>query len=608
MAAVLWSVSWPLSDTDVWQHLAVGRTIWTLHAFPTRQLWTWPNYGAEDVNASWGFRALIWPLWSAFGVAGLFAWRWATTLAAFAMLWLAARRMGAKGFAPLVVAAWCALIYRHRSQIRPETLVAVLFAAEIWILENWTNGGKDRRWQLVPIALIWANAHISYWLGLALQGIYLVAGARSGSPKGVAARRPALVILLASALVSFVNPWGWKALWQPFDYYLHWRHEPIFRSIGELQPVDWGYHARNGLLPLVILWPVLWLWRALRFGADWVEALLLALLYALALPSQRFTGLLALGALPFVSRDLDAFVRSRPWVIRKPASPWLRGALTAALVIAISLPEWTRPEMGFGIRLDPRVIPTAACDFMEAHSVRGRGYNPFSAGGYMIYRFWPDRTRLPFMDIHQSGSREDRTLYATAQHDSAAWRALDAKYTFDYALILTHQYPGERLLDFVSADSATWALVFTDDVAALFVRRAGPLADVAGEFAYHLLPAGIVPVAMLDRCAADSLLRRRLEAELERAIAGSPWNGRARLLIAPLYMMDGRLADAHATLDRAIADNPYMFHLRAARGEVELAERRYADAEADFRRERALSGPSAYLDQAIERSRAGPGR
>src|SRR5262249_4134803 len=157
-------------------------------------------------------------------------------------------------------------------------------------------------------------------------------------------------------------------------------------------------------------------------------------------------------------------------------------------------------------------------------------------------------------------------------------------------------------------DTASWALVFTDDQAALFVRRSGPLADVASEFAYHVLPAGTAPPSMLERCSADSVFRRRLEAELERSIAGSPWNGRARLLVAPLYMMDGRLEEAHATLDRAILDNPYMFQLRAARGEVELAARRYAEAEVDFRKERSLSGPSAYLDQAIARSRPGGGR
>ena len=58
-ACVLISVSTWIYDTDFWQHLLVGRVIWETHAVPTRQLWTWPTYGTPDVNASWGFRALI---------------------------------------------------------------------------------------------------------------------------------------------------------------------------------------------------------------------------------------------------------------------------------------------------------------------------------------------------------------------------------------------------------------------------------------------------------------------------------------------------------------------------------------------------------------------
>src|SRR5206468_6280991 len=125
---VLLSVTFRIYDTDFWQHLVVGKAIWQMKRVPTTQLWSWPTYGAPDVNSSWGFRALIWPIWSYTGVWGLFAWRWATTLAAFGLLWAAARRMGARGLSPLFVLVLASLAYRERSQIRPETLVAVLLA------------------------------------------------------------------------------------------------------------------------------------------------------------------------------------------------------------------------------------------------------------------------------------------------------------------------------------------------------------------------------------------------------------------------------------------------------------------------------------------------
>src|SRR5439155_12278110 len=122
-----------------------------------------------------------------------------------------------------------ALLYRQRSQARPETLVAVLLALEIWILEARRAGGRDRSWWLVPIACAWANVHISYYIGLFVIGIYALgdlAGPRRDAAPGSApgARGRLWLVLLAGIAASFVNPFGWRALWQPFEYFLYWRH------------------------------------------------------------------------------------------------------------------------------------------------------------------------------------------------------------------------------------------------------------------------------------------------------------------------------------------------------------------------------------------------
>jgi hypothetical protein len=68
--------------------------------------------------------------------------------------------------------------------------------------------------------------------------------------------------------------------------------------------------------------------------------------------------------------------------------------------VTLPLYKWTHYENRLGIRPDDRHEPVAACDFMEKHGVRGRGFNDFFLGGYMLWRFWPDRGRLPWIDIH----------------------------------------------------------------------------------------------------------------------------------------------------------------------------------------------------------------
>ena len=73
-----------------------------------------------------GLPKKAWPFWKLGGVLGLYAWRWLTTLAVFGLAWAAARRMGAKGLVTFTVIALCALIYRGRTQVRPETVAAAL--------------------------------------------------------------------------------------------------------------------------------------------------------------------------------------------------------------------------------------------------------------------------------------------------------------------------------------------------------------------------------------------------------------------------------------------------------------------------------------------------
>ena len=608
-AAIAVTVSFALFETDMWQHLAVGRAIATLRAIPTRQIWTWPTYGSPDVDPSWSFGLLVWTLWSRFGLAGLFAWRWASTLAAFGLLWAAARRMGARGLAPLVALVLCALVYRQRSQVRPETLVAVLLAAQLWIHEGRRAAARaggaasDPIPWLVPIAWIWANAHITYWIGLLVQCVYMLDhGYRDAPARGLlvrlglrGGRAPALV-LAASIAISFANPWGWRTLWQPFDYVLHWRHEPIFATIGELLPPDWKFNRTNGLAVLLVGGALLMAWRTLRTGVDRAEIVLVPLFAALTFQSVRFIGPFALIAAPFVARNLDAWVRSRRWRWI-PRSATARALLTGIACATIGIPEWTLSGWPIRVGLIETYRPEGACDFIAAHGVRGRGFNPFSAGGYLLFRFWPDRSRLPFMDIHQAGTTEDRYLSSRAEETPAAWQSLDRKYRFDYALLWTRQGAARRLIDWVAADTTTWALVFSDDAAALFLRRDGPLAAQADSFAYRYLPAGragMVSVMVLS--LSDSAAHRGLEAELERAIAASPQNGRAKTLLASLALLDGEPERATLLAEDALRLDPTRPGAHTLLARVALASNRTRDALEHLRRETQAQGEQAALD------------
>jgi hypothetical protein len=476
-----------IHDSDVWQHLLVGKVIWQTHAIPHTQLWTWPTHGAPDVLPSWLFRALLWPFWSVGGMWGLYAWRWLTTFAAFALAYLTARRMGATGVGPLLMLVWCAVLWRGRSQMRPETFAGILLMAEVWLLEGRRQLAerpplaRDPAWGVVPIALLWANAHISYYLGFIISGAYLLDELVRRRPS----RAPgALALAIAAAAVaSLANPFGWEALLQPLQYFTVWRHEPVYLTIGELSPIYWDVHVID-LLPLWLLLVVggaLARWRARGFDA--AEAVLLVVCLAQALSTQRFLGYAALTLAPFAARDMADWLGRVRWPV------WMRGAreralLAATACVAFVLPSLTDAVVPLAIGWEHRMEPERACDWIEQHGVRGRAFNTFAHGGYLLYRFYPDPGRLPFMDIHQAGTKEIRYLYAYALQDTAAWRVLDQRFRFDWVL-LPGATPGSPALANTLDRDSTWAMVFVDDEAVLWLRRGGSCDSLARATAYR---------------------------------------------------------------------------------------------------------------------------
>jgi len=588
-ATALFAVTFEIFDTDFWQHLLVGRAIWATHSAPTLQLWTWPTYGTPDVNASWGFRALVWPFWSLGGVWGLFAWRWLTTLGALGMLWALGRRMGGRGFAALLVLLACAMIYRLRTQIRPETLVAVLIALELWVLETRREGGRDGAWWLVAIGWAWANAHISWYLGPVIAGVYLLDDLlreRGGDPAARGRARRLAAALAASIAISFVNPWGWRALWQPFDYFLFWRHEAIFKTIVELKPVAWHDLVDSPLGTVLVLWPALIAWRASRRRLDLVEGLLCAGTSTLMLLSRRFLGSYALLAIPFLMRAVGEWTAARAWP-RWSVRPALGAALVVAVCAWVAVGEARRVDPRPGVAIDYAQYPVRACDFIADHGIRGRGFNDFEYGGYQAWRFWPDRSRLPFIDVHQAGTRLDRNLYVLAFGSPEGWRALDRRHHFDYCLITRETDAAGRLPDILDADSA-WALVFLDDAATLYVRRDGPLAAVAARYAYHHLPGGTSRIAELGAATvADTVLRAAVAAELRRGIEGSPWCSRALSLLANVALSEGRYGEARELLERGLKISPLLSRAHERLGRILLEQERPREALRELDRERA---------------------
>jgi len=284
----------------------------------------------------------------------------------------------------------------------------------------------------------------------------------------------------------------------------------------------------------------------------------------LGLGAQRFLGFFAIAAAPYVTRDLAFLCEGR-----RAIAPWPRALAVSAASIAMVALELSHAHLALGPGIDTRFLPVGACDYIERAGVRGRGLNEFWQGGYLLWRFWPERDRLPFVDIHQSATPGDRALLARLGDGPLALAALDREHHFDWVLTTNLRGLAGGLPDELDADS-TWRLVFLDDAALLYVRRSGALAPVAARDGYRLLCGGEQAMQRLgERVSADSLDRAALGVELARAVAASPArSGNAHHLLGNVAVLDRRWPDAVRELDAAIASGIEVPGLREQRAQA----------------------------------------
>jgi tetratricopeptide (TPR) repeat protein len=224
---------------------------------------------------------------------------------------------------------------------------------------------------------------------------------------------------------------------------------------------------------------------------------------------------------------------------------------------------------------------------MARNGLRGRGLNYFEEGGYLLWRFWPDRGRLPFMtNAPELSSPEVRDHFWRSTGVWDEWRRTDEQYRFDWALLKRHRIPGDRLMDFLDADSS-FVLVFVDDASALYVKRDGSLAPIARRFGYRWVSGGDERrLALGPVLLRDSTARSAMREELERAVGSSPAHASTTEVLVYMLMFDSQWREAESWLEEAKRLNPDLEAYDFRRGTIALSTGRPAMAVESFQKER----------------------
>ena len=558
----------PISDGDIYWHLAAGREMLHQRALPRVDPFTLSAAGRPWIDVHWLFQLGAFALYVVSGFAGLAVAK-AALVAGGAMILtrMAERSGGALARDLCAVAVVGGLILdRHLVPMRPVLVTLVLLAVFLLGLERLRAQREPARWPWVVLPLaqvVWCNCQGLAPLGPALALMYL-AGAWLSSrgirrwpfaDEAASSVRPLAIVLGLCVLASFATPYGLDAVALPL------------RLLGRITPGRANIFSNavaENIPPFVLertapelVWHFKWVLAALALAIAFLRPrfhfahlLAIAAFLGLALMANRNLPIFYWVATPLVAIALAPGLRrlARLWPsLRRVGGIGVLGALLGGELALAGLVQRREPTPGSPT---PFHFPVESARRLSAMHAAGPVFSADAHGGYLTFAVPSLR---PYIDtrlvLHTAAEYAD---FLALFDEPFRFDTLDAAQHFG-AVVLTSAYPDRHLgLIWHLANSPDWKLSYTDGAEVLFLRD-GP------------------GLALGERATVDAIL-----GELAaRSGGGSELFEAARLHLARLLVVLGRSRQAEYVL--AGMDSRPAAQLRA-RAHFAAGEHRAAEA------------------------------
>ncbi|OPX19435.1 MAG: hypothetical protein BZ151_09280 [Desulfobacca sp. 4484_104] len=476
---LLCGLSKTTADPDLWGYMGFGRLFWQTGKFPYQDIFSYVPTLDTWVYHEWLTGVIFYPLYQAWGAAGLQLLKLGLGLATAGLIYLSAVRRGASPAAAAVmlflVSGFLPLGY---SPVRAQIFTFFFFALSIYLLET---ARLTRRWRwlgsLVLIQVPWCNLHGGFVAGLGLLALYALGEAWSRRPWW-----PYLLTLVLATLATLVNPYGFQ--------YWHYIIYAITMPRPEITEWAWLFKAyQQGtlgsgelayVLVIVIFSVLLVIW------ARWWEttASLVALVtFYLGIHHVRHLVLLfiVLGAyLPVIFTPLLERFKSIPalqaiyqrlgwqtWVILFICLIGINSyRFLNQRPLSLTVPAQAEQPDGRKIKM---YYPVGAIDYIQNHRLSGNLLTWFEWGEYLFWTFYP-QCRVALDGRYETVYPEAvNQKYFDFLRGRPNWQQFLSHYPPDMILIRVPTKIYELL-----KNHQEWHQVYSDSGCALFLRQHGP--------------------------------------------------------------------------------------------------------------------------------------
>jgi hypothetical protein len=479
-------VYFPITDTDIFWHLAAGREILTHRHFLFSDPFSFTLDSPQWIDLHWLFQIIVYGLYLAAGLKAIIAFKLAVVAfvcIALCTIFRSARYIWCSGFL-------AALFFCHARYLvldRPVLITMVCMAVYLFLFEKVRQGwNRNWLWLCVPLQIFWANSQGLYPIGLFIIGSYwceiLVAAAPPDPERKHFFSAPAFfaLILFLCCLACVVTPYGINGLTLPFKIFS--RIAPVAKNIYSLNISEnvplmslTGFEAGYRILVILIA-IIAFLLFALNIKRIRIAHILLfSGFLILAFIAVRNVLLYFLVMIPVISYG----VMSADVVLRLGSrSAWTGRFLWTAAVLAGLSCLWTPVQDHWAMvraypphrALSPFRFPEKITEYLKTNPVRGEMFNDIRYGGYLIWKLFPEKK--VFID-GRLVIRSDRFFqeYLAICEQPDLFPQVAEKFNITHVILPSAIF--DRYLRLIKwlYESSDWHCEFTDGTSFLFVRN-----------------------------------------------------------------------------------------------------------------------------------------
>jgi hypothetical protein len=459
-------------DPDFWWHLRIGQWMVDNGRLPTNDIFTFTATSHVWTDHEYLTEILMWLTYSRLGLTAVVIAFGLVTWLGFWLMYLQVRRQPFVfiGLGLTIGAVAGAPIWGPRAQM----ITFALSCLELYWLRGYLSG-RSRALNYFPLVMVlWANLHGGWvigfgWLGVALLAELLSWAWDQDNPAHRMHVRRLVIITLASGLAVAATPHFLTLYPYPFQtqgseaqqrLIVEWA-SPNFHNV-ELRPFE-------AMIFLLVI--------GFALKRPSMYDLLLALLgLGLALQNVRNIALFVAAVTPVLINTYGEWWRelaaAHKWTFNLPPRK-LFAVITAIVLILIALLVTVRVDNNINParqeKLEAETYPVAASDWLAAHPEVGtRMFNQYGWGGYLANRFYPQPNRKVFI-FGEAALMGDDLLneYEHIYTIHSDWKTLLDNNGIDYVV----ENRGDPLPNLL-ATQPDWTLVYQDNVAVIYVRKA----------------------------------------------------------------------------------------------------------------------------------------